>query len=407
MNPASMKPRSRIVSGMRPTGPLHLGHWEGVLKNWIALQNDHDCYYFAADWHALTTHYQDPQSIETNTLSLATEWLAVGIDPERSVLFVQSWVPEHAELHLLLSMLTPLSWLERVPTYKEQQQELKDRELDTYGFLGYPVLMSADVLAYRAQGVPVGQDQVAHLEVTREIARRFNFLYGRGPAFESSLEAARKQLGSRETRRLEEWAKTYRESGAMDLWERIERAVAEHPRLSPEEQAAVLANARGTGREILTEPQPLLTRASRLPGTDGRKMSKSYDNAIALRDTRDVVTRKIRTMATDPARARRSDPGEPERCPVWSYHEAFSSDATRVWAAAGCRSAGIGCLDCKNRLLDEMLPQLEPIWERLSSLESKPGTVREILTEGSRKARLMAQETLEVVRRALGLARST
>ncbi len=404
MSRARINPLPRIVSGMRPTGPLHLGHWEGVLKNWIELQKQHECYFFAADWHALTTHYQDPRELDTNTFELVTEWLAVGVDPEQATLFVQSWVPEHAELHLLLSMLTPLGWLERVPTYKEQQQELRDRELDTYGFLGYPVLMSADVLVYRARGVPVGQDQVAHLEVTREIARRFNFLYGRGGSFDEHLASGRARLGPKETRRLTEWAKQYRESGDQELWSRIERTLSQDPRLTSEEQVVLLAEARGSGRAILPEPTPLLTRSSRLPGTDGRKMSKSYDNAIALRDRRDVVTRKIQTMATDPARVRRTDPGEPSRCPVWKYHEAFSTADTRQWVEAGCRSAGIGCLDCKNRLLGHMLTELAPIWDRFDALQAHPDTVREVLASGSERARLEARATLEEVRDALGLA---
>ncbi|MHB1544803.1 MAG: tryptophan--tRNA ligase [Gammaproteobacteria bacterium] len=402
-----MNPHSRIVSGMRPTGHLHLGHWEGVLKNWIELQKHHECYFFVADWHALTTHYQDSRGLEANTFDLVMEWLAVGVDPDRATLFVQSWVPEHAELHLLLSMLTPLGWLERVPTYKEQQQELKDRELDTYGFLGYPVLMSADVLLYRAGGVPVGQDQVAHLEVAREIARRFNFLYGRGEAFDALLRSAHEHMGSKQSHRLIGWAKQYRESGASELLNRIAHTLAEDSRLDPEERAALFAEARGSGREILPEPEALLTRASRLPGTDGRKMSKSYDNAIALRDDRDVVTRKIRTMATDPARVRRSDPGEPDRCPVWKYHEAFSTEETRQWVETGCRTAGIGCLDCKNRLLEGMLHELEPVWGRLHRLQADPDAVREVLASGSERARIKARETLGEVRNALGLARPT
>ncbi len=398
-------PLPRIVSGMRPTGPLHLGHWEGVLKNWIGLQKDHDCYFFVADWHALTTHYEDPRALTSNTFGLAMEWLAVGVDPDRATLFVQSWVPEHAELHLLLSMVTPLSWLERVPTYKEQQQELRDRELDTYGFLGYPVLMSADVLLYRARGVPVGQDQVAHLEVAREVARRFNFLYGRGEPFEACLQSAHRQLGSTDRQRLAEWARQYRQSGSPELWSRIEDMLAGDARLGSGERDALIAEARGTGRTILVEPSALLTRASRLPGTDGRKMSKSYDNAIALRDTREVVTRKIRTMATDPARVKRSDPGEPDRCPVWSYHEAFSTEVTRQWAGTGCRTAEIGCLDCKNRLLEGMWAALEPVWERLGKLESRPEAVREVLAAGSERARREARITLDEVRDALRLAR--
>ncbi len=389
---------------MRPTGPLHLGHWVGVLQNWVELQNRHDCYFFVADWHALTTHYEEPGALADLTRAMACEWLAVGVDPERATLFVQSWVPQHAELHLILSMLTPLGWLERVPTYKEQQEALGDRDLATYGFLGYPVLMAADVLAYRARQVPVGQDQVAHLEVTREIARRFNFLYGRGPVFEHQLAHAKGQLAPADREAFEGLAKQYRESGGGTLREALDRLLDRMPRLGCEERMVLRAEACGTGREILPEPRPLLTHGAKLPGLDGRKMSKSYGNAIGLRDPESVVREKIRTMVTDPARVRRRDPGEPERCPVWRYHESFSPAATRDWVQTGCRSAGIGCLDCKERLLGYLVDALGPIRDRIEQWQDHPREVDEILRAGSAKAEREAQGTLSQVRAAVGLA---
>ena len=405
MSPAVPEPSRRVVSGMRPTGPLHLGHWVGVLQNWVALQKQHDCYFFAADWHALTTHYESPGALSDLTREMACEWLAVGVDPERATLFVQSGVPEHAELHLLLSMITPLGWLERVPTYKEQQEALADRDLSTYGFLGYPVLMTADVLAYRAHLVPVGQDQVAHLEVTREIARRFNFLYGRGPAFDQLLAQARNRSLPALRQEWDRLVKDYRESGTSSSWDAIESMLGQMPGLTPEERGALGAEARGTGREILPEPQPLLTPGARLPGTDGRKMSKSYGNSIGLRDPEPVVREKIRTMVTDPARVRRSDPGEPGRCPVWKYHETFSPAATREWVQAGCRSAGIGCLDCKEHLLAHLGEALGPVRERIEHWHNHPRDVDEILRNGCMKAEREARGTLSDVRSAVGLAR--
>ncbi len=394
----------RVVSGMRPTGPLHLGHWVGVLQNWVALQKQHDCYFFAADWHALTTHYEHPGALADLTREMACEWLAVGVDPERATLFIQSGVPEHAELHLLLSMMTPLGWLERVPTYKEQQEALADRDLSTYGFLGYPVLMTADVLAYRARLVPVGQDQVAHLEVTREIARRFNFLYGRGPVFDHLLAEARGRFKPDLRKKWDQLVEGYRESGTASSWGSLESVLGDVPDLTSEERGALYAEVRGTGREILPEPQPLLTPGAKLPGTDGRKMSKSYGNAIGLRDPEPVVREKIRTMVTDPARVRRSDPGDPERCPVWKYHETFSTASTREWVQAGCRSAGIGCLDCKERLLGHLGEALGPVRERIEHWHNHPRDVEEILQSGCTKAGREAHQTLAEVRAAVGLA---
>lgn len=323
--------RPRILSGMRPTGPLHLGHLTGALDNWVRLQDTYDCHFCIVDWHALTTDYAKPEGIRENILEVATDWLATGLDPQRSTLFIQSQVPEHAELHLLLSMVTPLSWLERVPSYKEQQQQLSDRDLSTFGFLGYPLLQSADILIYKANAVPVGEDQAPHIELTREVARRFNHLYA----------------------------------------------------------------------AVFPEPQTLLTATPRVPGTDGRKMSKSYGNAVFLKDPPEAVRAKIKPMVTDPARKRRTDPGNPEICPVFDLHKAFSPPESQAWAAEGCRTAGIGCLDCKGRLIEHLLHRLEEIHTRRPEYATRPGTVWDILNEGSRRAREVARATMEEVRAAM------
>jgi len=326
--------RPRILSGMRPTGALHLGHLTGALDNWVRLQDSYDCFYAIVDWHALTTDYAEPAGIRENILEVATDWLAAGLDPARATLFVQSWVPEHAELHLLLSMVVPVPWLERVPTYKEQQQQLSDRDLSTYGFLGYPLLQTADIIIYKADAVPVGEDQAPHVELTREIVRRFNYLYG----------------------------------------------------------------------PVFPEPKTLLTETPRMPGTDGRKMSKSYGNAVFLKDDAETVARKLKPMLTDPARKRRTDPGDPEVCPVFDLHKAFSPKATQDWAAAGCRSAAIGCLDCKGKLIEHLLERLKEIHARRPEYANRPDTVWDILREGSKKARAVADATMEEVRAAMKIA---
>jgi tryptophanyl-tRNA synthetase len=323
--------RPRILSGMRPTGPLHLGHLTGALDNWVRLQDTYDCYWVVVDWHALTTDYAHPEAVQENILEVAIDWLAVGLDPARASLFVQSLVPEHAELHLLLSMSTPLGWLERVPSFKEQQQQITDKDLSTYGFLGYPLLQSADIMMYKANAVPVGEDQAPHVELTREVVRRFNNLYG----------------------------------------------------------------------PVFPEPQTLLTATPRTPGTDGRKMSKSYGNAIFLKDTPEDVVRKLKPMVTDPARKRRTDPGNPDVCPVFDLHQAFSPPDTQAWAAEGCRTAGIGCLDCKGRLSTHVLERMKEIHARRPEYASRPDTVWDILRTGSRQAREMARETMDEVRAAM------
>jgi len=323
--------RPRILSGMRPTGPLHLGHLTGALDNWVALQDQYECFFCVVDWHALTTDYADPSAIKGNILEVATDWLAAGLDPARSTLFIQSLVPEHAELHLMLSMVVPLPWLERVPTYKEQQQNLQEKDLSTYGFLGYPLLQSADIIIYKADAVPVGEDQAPHIELTREIVRRFNNFYG----------------------------------------------------------------------PVFPEPKTLLTATPRVPGTDGRKMSKSYNNAVFLKDPPDEVRKKIKPMVTDPARVRRTDPGNPDICPVFDLHKAFSAPETQAWAAEGCRTAGIGCLDCKGKLIDHLLRRLEEIHARRPEFAARPDTVWDILKAGSVRAREVARATMEDVRKAM------
>ncbi len=394
----------RIVSGMRPTGHLHLGHYRGVLKNWIELQHSYECYFFVADWHALTTHYEDPHPIEQNVWDMLIDWLAAGVSPHAATLFIQSRVPEHAELHLLLSMITPLGWLERVPTYKDQQEKLRERDLATYGFLGYPLLQSADVLIYRAGGVPVGEDQVAHIEITREIARRFNHLYGREPGFEEKAEAAVRKMGKKNARLFTSLRRKYLEQGDQEALEVAQALLESQQNISVGDRKRLFGYLEGSGKIILPEPQALLTEAARMPGLDGQKMSKSYGNTIALRDDPDTVTRKIRTMPTDPARVRRTDPGEPEICPVWQFHKVYSDEHVRQWVQEGCRSAAIGCLDCKQPVIDAVLRELAPIQERAAEYERDPDLLRSIAAEGSEKAREVARDTLEEVRKAMGLA---
>jgi tryptophanyl-tRNA synthetase len=401
----TLPPRAPVVSGMRPTGALHLGHYHGVLRNWVSLSHTHECLYFVADWHALTTRLDRPEELAQHTREMVIDWIAVGLDPARVTLFVQSRVPAHAELHLLLSMVVPVGWLERVPTYKELRQAASGEETLSYGFLGYPVLMSADVLLYGAAGVPVGEDQLAHLELTREIARRFNDLYGRGPSFAADLERALGRLGPEERARYDGLLKAYRERGEEDARARLDGFLASLPALGEEERDLLAAAARGTGRAILREPRPLLTETPRLPGLDGRKMSKSYGNTITLRDEPPVVWDKLRTMTTDPARVRRSDPGDPEKCPVWAWHLVYSDGPTRAWVDHGCRTAGIGCLDCKKKLLEPILRDLEPIRTRAQELASRPDDVDAILEDGSRRARAWAEPVLETVRSCLGLPR--
>jgi tryptophanyl-tRNA synthetase len=388
---------------MRPTGRLHLGHYHGVLKNWVKLQDEYPCLFFVADWHALTTTYDEPGTIEENTREMVIDWLAAGVDPSRATLFIQSRVPEHAEFHLLLSMMTPLGWLERVPTYKDQQEKLEHKDLSTYGFLGYPLLQAADILIYRANRVPVGEDQVPHIEFSREIARRFNHLYGREPDFEAKASAAVKLLGAKRAREYEELRTRFQQDGDHQARERGRVLLDEAQNLSTDDRERLFGYLEGSSKMILVEPGALLTEAAKMPGLDGHKMSKSYNNTISLRESADSVTKKIRTMQTDPARVRRTDPGEPERCPVWQFHLVYSDEGTKQWVQQGCRSAGIGCIECKHPVIDAVLKEQEPMHERAQAYIDDPTLVRSIIADGCERARKLAAETMRDVREAMGL----
>jgi len=394
----------RVVSGMRPTGRLHIGHYHGVLKNWTRLQHEFDCFFFVADWHALTTHYQESGDIEQFTLDTVIDWLAAGISPGSCTIFVQSRVPEHAELHLLLSMITPNSWLERVPSYKDQIAKLQDHDLDTYGFLGYPLLQSADILIYRAGNVPVGADQVAHLELSREIARRFNYIYGRESQFEQHAESAIRKMGRKPARLYSDARKEYLERGDTEALERARALLAEQQNLSIGDRERLFGYLEGGGRIILPEPQALLTETPKVPGLDGEKMSKSLNNTLRLREDPIVVEQKIRTMQTDPQRVRRDDPGDPSKCPVFELHEIYSEKDVRHWASDGCRNAGIGCVDCKGPLIDAINKEQAPFIQRAEQFENNHDLVRSIVIEGSEAARDVARETLEDVRSAIGIS---
>ncbi len=393
----------RVLSGMRPTGSLHLGHYHGVLKNWIKLQHEYECLFFVADWHALTTHYDTPGIIEQSVWDMAIDWLAAGVDPSRATLFIQSRVPEHAELHLLLSMMTPLGWLERMPTYKDQQEKLSGKDLSTYGFLGYPLLQAADILIYRANQVPVGEDQVPHIEFTRELARRFNHLYGREPGFEEKAEAAIKKLGGKRAKLYAELRTRFQQEGDEEALESARALLNDQQNLSLGDRERLFGYLEGGGKMILAEPQALLTAASKMPGLDGQKMSKSYNNTISLRENEDSVAKKIRTMPTDPARVRRNDPGTPEKCPVWQFHLVYSEESRKEWVRQGCTTAGIGCLECKQPVIDAVLEEQKPMRERAQMYMDDPTLVRNIISDGCEKARELASETMRDVREAMGL----
>ncbi len=400
---SSVDSQQRVLSGMRPTGQLHLGHLHGVLKNWIKLQHEYECFFFVADWHALTTHYGEPTIFDENTIDMVIDWLAVGVNPGAAALFVQSKVPEHAELHLLLSMTTPLGWLERVPSYKDQQEKLQEKELGTYGFLGYPLLQAADILIYRAGFVPVGEDQVAHVELTREVARRFNHIYGREPGFEDNALAAIKKMGKKAAKLYSRLRTAFQEQGDQEALEKARALVAEQQNISLGDRERLLGYLEGGGKMILAEPQSLLTPASKMPGLDGQKMSKSYNNTISLREPLEEVEKKISTMPTDPARVRLTDPGDPDKCPVWQLHETYSDDKTRDWVKQGCKSAGIGCLECKKPVIDAVVAELEPIQKEAEQYIKDPDMVRSIIADGNETARENARETLAEVRAAMGL----
>lgn len=400
---SSVVPHQRVISGMRPTGKLHLGHYHGVLKNWCRLQHEYECFFFVADWHALTTHYDDVSILEHNVWEMVIDWLAAGVNPGSSSIFIQSRVPEHAELNVLLSMITPLGWLERVPTYKDQQEKLKEKDLATYGFLGYPLLQSADILIYRAGNVPVGADQVSHVELTRELARRFNHIYGREPGFEQAVEAAIAKMGKKTAKLYSGHRKAYQEQGNADDLEKAQALVRDQQNITLGDKERLLGYLEGSGKVILPEPKALLTSASKMPGLDGQKMSKSYGNTIYLREEPAEIERKIRTMPTDPARIRRNDPGNPAKCPVWSYHEIYSDDTTRAWVQEGCTSAGIGCLDCKRPVIDAIQAELLPIRQQANEYANDPGLVRSIVAEGCERAQEEARQTMKEVRHAMGL----
>ena len=397
---------TRVLSGMRPTGALHLGHYHGVLKNWVRLQAEYPCLYFVADWHALTTDYEAPGQVQKNAWDMVIDWLAAGVDPNQATLFVQSLVPEHAELHLLLSMMTPLGWLERVPTYKDQQEKLSDRDLSTYGFLGYPLLQSADILIYRAKYVPVGEDQVPHVEFTREAARRFNHLYGREAGFEDKAKAAVKKMGSKKARLFNDLRTRFLEQGDVEALQRAQALLDEQQNLPRGDRERLFGWLEGSGKKILVEPDALLTESARLPGLDGQKMSKSYGNAIELRDEPETVAKKIRTMPTDPARVKRSDPGNPDLCPVWQLHLVYSDQERKDWVRQGCTTAGIGCLDCKQPVIDAVQAELTPMRERAQTYLDDPTLVKNIIADGCDRARRLAGETMRDVREAMGLSYS-
>ena len=393
---------------MRPTGALHLGHYHGALKNWVRLQEQHDCFFFVADWHALTTHYEERDVMERYVYEMVIDWIAAGLDPDKSTIFIQSRLPEHAELFTLLAMGTPLGWLERVPTYKDQMDKLKDRDLATYGFLGYPLLQAADILIYKATYVPVGEDQSSHVELTREVARRFNHLYGRRGGFEALVAAALAKLPKDDQRYYEKQRKAFGETGSAEAWAKgegiVRRAAAGVAGWAEGDTELLLGHLRGGGKTVLVEPQALHTEVLRLPGLDGTKMSKSYGNAILMRDSQADVEKKVRGMTTDPARVRRTDPGTPDKCPVFALHKVYSDDATRDWVTQGCTSAGIGCLDCKQPVIDAIVKEQQPWRERADALTADPKKVHWIVEMGTERARTVARQTMKDVRDAIGLA---
>ena len=393
----------RVLSGMRPTGQMHLGHYHGVLKNWIELQNEYDSYYFVADWHAFTTHYADNIDLESNVSDMVVDWLAAGINPNTSTIFVQSKVPEHAELHLLLSMSTPISWLERVPSFKDQQEKLKTKDLSTYGFLGYPLLQSADILIYKAGLVPVGEDQVSHVEFTREVARRFNYIYGRKSGFEEKAELAVNKMGKKQAKLYRKLRKAYQETGDDVSLVKARALLGEQQNITLGDRERLLGYIEGLGKIILIEPKALLTKASKMPGLDGQKMSKSYENMISLRDDPEVITQKIKKMTTDPARIKLSDPGDPNKCPVWQMHQIYSTQDTLDWVVEGCTKAKIGCIECKGPVIDSVISELGPMQERIAKYQSNPNLIQEIIFDGSERARSVAKNTLEEVRDAMGI----
>ena len=399
--------RPRVLSGMRPTGALHLGHYHGALKNWVRLQDEYEAFYFVADWHALTTHYEERDVMERHVYDMVIDWIAAGLDPEKSTIFIQSRLPEHAELFTLLAMGTPLGWLERVPTYKDQMEKLKDRDLATYGFLGYPLLQAADILIYKAAFVPVGEDQSSHVELTREVARRFNHLYGRHAGFAQQVADTLAKLPKDDQRYLEKQRKAFGETGAADALAKgeglVRKAAATLEGWTGDDTELLLGHLKGSGKSVLSEPQALHTEVLRLPGLDGTKMSKSYGNPVLMRDEAAVVEKKVRGMVTDPARVRRTDPGDPQKCPVWSFHKIYSDEATQDWVVKGCTTAGIGCLECKQPVIDAIVRQQQPWLERAEQYLTNPKQVHWIVEMGTERARTVARQTMKDVRQAMGL----
>mgnify|MGYP000333105104 FL=1 len=393
----------RVLSGMRPTGKLHLGHYQCVLKNWVELQNEYDSYYFVADWHAFTTHYSDKIDLESYIIDMVIDWLAAGINPNTSTIFVQSKVPEHAELHLLLSMTTPVSWLERVPSYKDQQEKLKTKDLATYGFLGYPVLQSSDILMYKAGLVPVGEDQAAHVELTREIARRFNYIHGREADFEERAEKAASKMGKKQAKLYRNLRKSYQETGNDEALVKAKALLLEQKNITHGDRERLLGYIEGFGKIILVEPEALLTKTSKMPGLDGQKMSKSYNNVISLRDSASEIEQKVKTMSTDPARVRLTDPGSPNKCPVWNLHEIYGTQEQLDWVVNGCTNAKMGCIECKKPVIDSIVAELLPMQDRINKYKSEPSLIQEIIFDGSERARSVAKETMKDVRDAMGL----
>jgi tryptophanyl-tRNA synthetase len=391
---------------MRPTGALHLGHYHGALKNWVKLQHDHDCFFFVADWHALTTHYEDREVIEKTVYDMVIDWIAAGLDPETATIFIQSRLPEHAELFTLLAMGTPLAWLERMPTYKDQIEKLKDKDLATYGFLGYPLLQAADILIYRAAYVPVGEDQAPHVEITREVARRFHHLYGRAANHDEQIAASLAKLSKDDARYVVKQRKAYGQDGSLEALSRGEAVVKrarEADLIDNNDTELLLGHLKGSGKSVLTEPSVLLTETSKLPGLDGDKMSKSRGNTIAMRDEPAAVAQKIKRMPTDPQRVRRNDPGDPTRCPVWQFHQVYSDAATKDWVVQGCTTAGIGCLDCKQPVIDAIVREQQPWRERAEPYLSNPQEIHRIVEMGTERARTVARQTMKDVRGAMGL----
>jgi tryptophanyl-tRNA synthetase len=400
--------KSRVLSGMRPTGALHLGHYHGALKNWVRMQHEHDCFFFVADWHALTTHYEEREVMERYVYEMVTDWLACGLDPDKCTIFIQSRLPEHAELFTLLAMGTPLGWLERVPTYKDQIDKLKDRDLATYGFLGYPLLQAADILIYKAAYVPVGEDQSSHVELTREVARRFNSLYGRPSNFETLVATALAKLPKDDARYFEKQRKAYGETGSAEALSKgdalIAKAAANIAGWTSDDSELLTGHFKGSGKTILVEPGAMHTEVKKLPGLDGDKMSKSYGNAIAMREDPAVVQSKVQTMPTDPARVRRSDPGDPNKCPVWQLHQVYSSAEVKDWVVKGCTTAAIGCLECKQPLIDAIVAEQKPWRGRAEQYLADPKKVHWIVEMGTERARTVARQTMKEVRSAMGLS---